>query len=235
MLGASTAVGDALEVDVAHLRDLALDGGRDLAVGPADQRVRLDADLAQRGDRVLGRLGLQLTRRREVRHQRDVQEEDVVAPDVLAHLAGRLQEGQRLDVADRAADLVDHDVRGRGAGDALAHAEHPGLDLVGDVRDDLDGVAEVLPAPLLGDDLAVDLSGRDVGPPVEVDVEEPLVVPDVQVGLGAVVGHEDLAVLEGVHRARIHIEIGIQLLHRHAESARPQEMSEARGGQPLAE
>ena len=27
----------------------------------------------------------------------------------------------------------------------------PGLDLVGDVRDDLDGVAEVLAAPLLGD------------------------------------------------------------------------------------
>ena len=43
-------------------------------------------------------------------HQRDVHEEHVVAADVLAHLAGRLQERQRLDVADRAADLGDDHV-----------------------------------------------------------------------------------------------------------------------------
>ena len=50
-------------------------------------------------------------RRREVGHQRDVQEEAVVAADVVAHLAGGLEERQRLDVADRAADLGDDDVR----------------------------------------------------------------------------------------------------------------------------
>ena len=41
------------------------------------------------------------------------------------------EEGQRLDVADRAADLDEH-VPALGAGSA-------GLDLVGDVRDDLHG------------------------------------------------------------------------------------------------
>ena len=88
---------------------------RDLAVGAADDRVGLDADRAQRGDRVLGRLGLQLAGRADVGHQRDVQEEAVVAADVVAHLAGGLEERQRLDVADGAADLGDHhvDVRGR--------------------------------------------------------------------------------------------------------------------------
>ena len=79
-------------------------------VGAADDRVGLDADGAQRGDRVLGRLGLQLAGRPDVGHQRDVQEEAVVAADVVAHLAGGLEERQRLDVADRAADLGDHDV-----------------------------------------------------------------------------------------------------------------------------
>ena len=81
-----------------------------LAVGAADDRVGLDADRAQRGDRVLGRLGLQLAGRADVGHQRDVQEEAVVAADVVADLAGRLEERQRLDVADGAADLGDHDV-----------------------------------------------------------------------------------------------------------------------------
>ena len=65
---------------------------------------------AQRGDRVLGRLGLQLAGRADVGHQRDVQEEAVVAADVVADLAGGLEERQRLDVADGAADLGDHHV-----------------------------------------------------------------------------------------------------------------------------
>ena len=175
---------------------------------------------------------------REVGHQRDVQEEHVVAAHVVAHLAGRLEERQRLDVADGAADLGDDDVRRVGPRDAGAAGRlrpHPLLDLVGDVRDDLDGVAEVLPAPLLGDDLVVDLPGRDVRPAHEVAVEEPLVVADVEVGLRAVVGHEDLAVLERVHRARIHVQIGIELLHRDPQAASPEQMSEAGGGQTLAE
>ena len=65
-----------LPVDVAVQRQLVLELLRDLPVGAADQRVGLDTDVAQRGHRVLGRLGLQLARRRQVGHQRDVQVED---------------------------------------------------------------------------------------------------------------------------------------------------------------
>ena len=43
-------------------------------------------------------------------HQRDVDVADVLAADVGAELADRLEERQRLDVADRAADLDDQDV-----------------------------------------------------------------------------------------------------------------------------
>ena len=42
--------------------------------------------------------------------QREVDEQRVVAADVLAELADRLEERQRLDVADRAADFDDHHV-----------------------------------------------------------------------------------------------------------------------------
>ena len=52
-------------------------------------------------------------------HQREVDEERVVAADLLAELADRLEERERFDVADRAADLDDHDVvPGRRAADA---------------------------------------------------------------------------------------------------------------------
>ena len=56
---------------------------------------------------------------------------------------------------------------------------------------------------------------------VQVAVEEPLVVADVEVGLGAVLGDEDLAVLERVHRAGVDVEVGVELLHHHPQAAGP--------------
>ena len=100
-----------------------------------------------------------------------------------------------------------------------AIAQDARLDLVGDVRDDLNGVAQVVAAALLGDHAGVDLAGGDVGRPWQLGVEEPLVVPDVQVGLGAVVGDEHLAVLERVHRAGIDVKVGVELLHRDPQPA----------------
>ncbi|KIV40384.1 hypothetical protein TR09_00010, partial [Vibrio parahaemolyticus] len=136
----------------------------------------------------------------------------------------------RLDVADRSADLGDDHVRsGLAVRTGLRLEAHPALDLVGDVRDDLDRVAQVLAAALLGDDVRVDLAGGDVRGLAEVDVEEALVVPDVEVGLGAVVGHEHLAVLERVHRPRVDIEVGVELLHDDAEAAGRQKIAQGSG------
>ena len=102
-------------VDVAHERDLALVRLGDGPVAAQHERVGLDADRAQRGDGVLGRLGLLLARRAHERHERDVHEEDVLAAELVAHLAGGLDERLRLDVADGAADLGDDDVGLRGS------------------------------------------------------------------------------------------------------------------------
>ena len=123
-----------------------------------------------------------------------MEEEYISAADVLADLAGGFEERLRLDVAHRAADFGDDDVRGVLALGGKAHAA---LDFIGDVRDDLDGVAEVFAAAFLGDDRRVDLAGCDVGRAFEVFVEEALVVADVEVGFGAIVSDEDFAVLEG--------------------------------------
>ncbi len=46
----------------------------------------------------------------------------------------------------------------------------------------------------------------------ETLVDEALVVAQVEVGLGAVVGDEHLAVLERTHGARIDVQIGVELL-----------------------
>jgi hypothetical protein len=43
-------------------------------------------------------------------------------------------------------------------------------------------------------------------------------VAEVEVGLAAVVGDEDLAVLERVHRARVDVDVRVELLHRDPEA-----------------
>jgi type II secretory pathway component PulM len=100
-----------------------------VAVGAAEEDVGLDADGAQVAHAVLRRLGLQLAGGADERHQRQVDVERVLAPDVLAQLADRLDERQALDVADRAADLDQDDV------DVLRDGLDRVLDLVGDVRE----------------------------------------------------------------------------------------------------
>ena len=74
-------------------------------------------------------------------------EHHVLVADVVAHLADRFQERQRLDVADRSADFDDADVGAARFGDALDVR----FDLVGDVRNDLNGRAEIVAAALLLD------------------------------------------------------------------------------------
>ena len=101
-------------VDVGEERDLLADLVGEHVAGAADDDVGVDADAAQLVDGVLRRLRLQLACRLDERHERDVQVEDVLLADLAPELADRLEERQRLDVADRAADLGDHDV-GRAA------------------------------------------------------------------------------------------------------------------------
>ncbi len=229
MLGASIALTTA-SLSTSHMRAILRFTGSHHAVRAQHDRVGLDADGPQRRHGVLRGLRLELARRADVRHERHVEEEDVVPAELVAHLAGRLEEGLRLDVADGAADLGDDDVdvlTGLGA--------HARLDLVGDVRDDLDRVAEVLAAPLARDHLGVDLAGRDVRGGFEVDVEEALVVADVEVRLGAVLGDEHLAVLERVHRPGVDVEVRVELLHGDAQAARAEQTTEAGRREALAE
>src|SRR4051794_15624918 len=220
-----------LDRQVREQRDLAADVAVELALGAAHDHVGLDADAAQLLHRVLGRLRLQLARVAEERHERQVDEHAAVAALVDLELAQRLEERQRLDVADRAADLGDHDVDlGR-----LGNEADAVLDLVGDVRDHLDGATEVVAAALAPDHRVVDRPRGGVRGPGGVHVGEALVVAQVEVGLRPVLGHEHLAVLERAHRARVDVDVGVELLDRHGQAARHQQLAHRGGGDALAE
>ncbi len=146
-----------------------------------------------------------------------------------AHLADRFEERQRLDVAHRATDLDQADV---GATGAVADAV---LDLVGDVRDDLHGAAEVVAAALLVEHVAVDLAGGDVRQAAGLATQETLVVAEVEIGLRTVLGDEHFAVLERAHGARVDVDIRVELDHRHGQPARFENRAKARRSDALAE
>ena len=80
----------------------------------------------------------------------------MIARQFVLELADRLEERQAFDVADGAADLDQHEIVFVIAG------EDELLDRVGDVRDHLDGGAEIVAAPLLGQDVLIDAPGGDV-------------------------------------------------------------------------
>ena len=222
---------DGLLVDVAEERNLAAQIPRQHPIRPAQQDVGLDADRAQVADAVLGRLGLELAGRADEGDQRQVHVEGVLASEILAQLADGFQVRLALDVADGAAHLDEHDVDAALPGDSL----HAVLDLVGDVRDDLHGPAQVVPPALLLDHRQVDLAGRPVVVARRHGIREPLVVSEVEIRLGAVGGDVHLPVLIGAHRAGIHVHVGVELLQRDPVPVSLEQRADGGGGQPLAE
>ena len=221
---------DGLAVDVGEERDLVADVGRERLSRAAHHDVRVDTDPAELVHRVLRRLRLQLAGGVDERHERDVDVDDVLGPRLAPELPDRLEERERLDVAHRAADLADDDIDVR----RLCRPADPLLDLVRDVRNDLNGGAEVLALPLLSQHGVPDAPGRVVGVSGQVLVDEPLVVPDVEVRLRAVLRHEDLAVLEGAHGSRVDVQVRVELLHLHLQAAGLEQTAERRRDDSLA-
>src|SRR5207344_3569662 len=104
-----------------------------------------------------------------------------------------------LNVADRSTDLHDDDVH------TVRNFLDGGFDFVGDVRDDLDGFAEVIAASFLGENGFVDAASGPVVVARKLGVREALVMAKVEVGLRAVFSDKDFTVLKRTHRTGIDV------------------------------
>src|SRR6266700_6449234 len=178
---------------------------------------------------MLRRLGLQLLCRGYEWDQSDMDEHRIIAPQLLAHLPDGFHERQRFNIADRAANFDDRDVH------ILRNLLHRRFDFVSDVRNYLDGLAEIISATLLRDDLLVNAPGGPVVIARKFGVSETLVVPEVEVGFGAVIGDEDFAVLKRRHGAGIHVEVWIELHQVDREATTFEQAPDGSRRQSLAE
>ena len=195
---------DTLPPHVAEHGKLLLVLLRYLHLRAADEDVGNDADVAELSYGVLRRFGLELACRLQVGNERQVHEAGVLDAFLEAELPRGLEEGERLDVAGDAADLAEDDVAV-----VLAGAPDRRLDLVRDVRHDLDRSAEIAARAFAREDGGVYASRGEVGGFRARDARKALVVSEIEVGFRAVVRHEHLAVLVGRHRAWIDVQIGI--------------------------
>src|SRR5881398_946892 len=122
-------------------------------------------------------LSLHLTRRGDERHQSQVNEDRVLAADLVSELSDRLKEWQRFDIADGAADFDDDYV-------ALGRQPlHCALDLIGYVRNHLHRGPEILATALLGDDVEINPPCGDVVSLCERPIDESLVVTEIEICL----------------------------------------------------
>ena len=84
------------------------------------------------------------------------------------------------------------------------------------MRDDLHRGAEVVATAFFADHGLVDPARREVTVAPGRCAHEALVVTEIEVRFCSVGGHEDLTVLKRTHRARIHVDVRIQLDHADA-------------------
>ena len=141
-------------------------------IGAADDEIGLNTQRAQFLHAVLGRLGLYLVSCCDIGHERHVYETDIVGRSFAHELTRGFDEGERFDVADRAADLRDDDISVRLIGNAVETF----LDRFGHVRNDLYGTAEKIAATLSCDERLIDRSLSEVGFFGEAFVDEALIV-----------------------------------------------------------
>ena len=221
---------DTLGLDIAEKRDLSADIVAYRGVGSAHEDIRLDTDGQKFLYRVLRGLALELTRAGDLNDQRNVDKQHVLPALFDGDLTYGLQKRLAFDIADRAADLADENV------DVLVlHGVNALLYLVGHMGYYLHRAAEVSALTLTVENIPVYTSCGDRGVSAQALVDESFIVAEVEVGLRAVVGDEDLAVLIRTHSARINVEIGVEFLVFHTQSALLQKSAERGRAYSLAQ
>ncbi len=145
-----------------------------------------------------------------------------VLAELPFELAHRFEKRCGLYVADGAPYLGDDEVVFSGEAEALDVS----LDFVGDVRHDLDCLAEIVAPSLLVDDRLIDAAGGEVVGAGGLDVGESFVVTQVQVCLMAVYGDVTFTVLVGVEGAGVDVDVGVELLDCYLESSGEEEAGE---------
>ena len=209
----------AVHGDIREERNLGAFAFRNHVLGAAEQHVRIDTFFAQLLHGMLRWLRLQFTSGRNPRAKRQMDKAGVVTTHAEGHLTNGFNERQGFNVAHRTTDFnhsnVGLTVKGRSSA-----ALDEFLNFVRDVRNHLNGLTEVFATTFLTEHAFVDLTRREVVGLMHLRGDETFVVTEVEVGFRPVFRHKNFTVLERRHRARIDVDIRIELDHGHLQTTR---------------
>ena len=214
------ALDDGVAVDVAHQCNLALNPVRKRTIRTQHKSIGSNTDRTKSSNRVLRRLRLQFAGSRQERNQRNVNKGNVLATKIGAHLTCSFEERLRFNITDGATNFRDDHVRSVAFGIRTSLGTHHAFNFISNMRDNLDGITKVFTTTLLRDHRRVDLTGCRVCVTRKSNIKETLVVTNIEVGLSTIFRHENFTVLEGVHCARIDVNVRIKLLHHNRKTTR---------------
>ena len=200
----------AIGFNVAEKRDFLSQVVAYVGIGTGDDNVRVNTERLKFFNAVLSWLCFIFVRAGNVRNEADVNEQAVFSAYVRGVLSDCFEKVRALDVAYRSADFGDNHV-GFGNFGVLSDEF---FRFVGYVRNYLNGLTEIFASSFLFENFGKYLARSEVGVFVEVLVDKSFVMPEVEIGFRAVLCHVNFAVLNGVHRSRVNVHIGVEFLSR---------------------
>mmetsp|Transcript_1374 Transcript_1374/g.3056 ORF Transcript_1374/g.3056 Transcript_1374/m.3056 type:complete len:269 (-) Transcript_1374:105-911(-) len=219
--------------DVTEIADFLSGGHLEFFLAPAKDHGGRQTKRSQIFDTVLG--GFCLLFVRQNRNQADKGEKEIFRAHPELELPQGFQKHARFDVPHGSPHLDETNIGFLSAvvGGGLCGFFDPVLDRIGDVGDDLDRLSQIIPPSFFQNHVAVDLSGGNIVVLRQLEIQESLVVPEIQVRFSSVVQDKDLSVLEGRHCSGVDVQVGVDLDGRHAKPAGLQQAAHAADGNPL--
>ena len=220
-----------------------------VAFGSEHEDIGLDTHRLQLLDTMLCGLGLQFVGSLQIRHIGQVYTYGITS-QLPPQLSDGFHERRTLNVADGTAHLCDDKVEGLprplqgegriktispSFGGIEGGSEHPPFNLIRDVWHHLDGLAQIVSTAFAVDDGLVDTTCCYRVVSCCMYACKALVVPQVEIGLETVLRHVALAVLVGVQRARVNVDIGVELLNGDLVAACLQQFTDRGGNDALSQ
>ena len=109
---------------------------------------------------------------------------------VLGKLADGFKKRQCLDVTNRAADFAKHEI------DFVFADQKKIFNFVGDMRDHLNGFAQIIAAAFFFQHIGINPARRNRIGVARGHTCETLVMAQIQIGFGTIVGHKHLAMFK---------------------------------------
>ena len=175
----------------------------------AYQNIWLNTNAPQFLYTVLGWLSLKLASGRDIRNQSNMNVQYIVTANFLLDLANSLHKWQGLNITYSTTDFGNNYI----CTIAGSHIINTLLNLIGDMRNNLDSLAQIITTALLVKNIPINLTSGNIRAFGQININETLIMAQIQISLSTIISNENLAMLIRAHSTWININIWIKLLN----------------------